>query len=113
MERQFGASNVEIDSIEGWVRFAVPRSQDFDFNHMRDVFEGANYELFTVELVVNAKLQSGGGSATVVVEGSGQEFPFEGAEAWTGIQRIHAMVVGWRQFQPKLVWVKPTTFSGQ
>lgn len=95
------------------MRFAIPRSQDFDFNHMRDVFEGANYELFTVELVVNAKLQSGGGSATVVVEGSGQEFPFEGAEAWTGIQRIHAMVVGWRQFQPKLVWVKPTTFSGQ
>ncbi len=95
------------------MRFAIPRSQDFDFNHMYDVFEGANYELYTIELVVNAKHSSGGGSASIVVEGSGQEFPFEGAEAWTGTQRVHATVVGWRQFQTKLVWVEPTTFSGQ
>lgn len=80
---------------------------------MVDVFEGANYELYTVELVVNAEYRGGSGSPTVVVAGSGQEFAFEGSEAWAGIRRIHAMVEGLRQFQTKLVWVKPTTFSGQ
>ena len=76
---------------------------------MHEVFAGANYELYTVELVVDAKHKTVGGRGSVELSGSGQTFDFEGAESWDGSRRIHATAEGWREFQPKLVWTKPSS----
>lgn len=108
LERQFGASNVDIDSIAGWVRFTLPQAQKFDFNQMFNTFDGANYKIYTIEVVVKAKYEASSSGPSVVLAGTGQTFPFEGAKQWSGTQRIHAMAVGWKQFAPKLVWIKPS-----
>ena len=67
---------------------------------MCDVVEGVNYELSTIELVVDAPHKAAGGSAAV------ETFDFEAAEPWAGSRRIHATAQGWREFKPRLVWAQ-------
>jgi len=73
---------------------------------MCDVVEGVNYELSTIELVVDAPHKAAGGSAAVELSGSGHTFDFEAAEPWAGSRRIHATAQGWREFKPRLVWAQ-------
>ena len=105
-----GAYSVDLDSEAGWVRFALGQAKEFNFHQLQDTFKSANYELFSIEVVVVAEHRRVYGKDSVVLGGSGQEFPFSGAEPWTGSRRIHALAEGWRQFEPRLVWTAPTSY---
>lgn len=108
-----GARNVDLDSIAGWVRFTLPNPSKLDFHQLESTFASANYELHTIEVVVDAKHRRGSAGNQIVVQATGEEFAFSGAEAWTGSRRIHVMAEGWKEFEPKLVWVKPSSFGYQ
>ncbi len=106
LERQLDAFNVDLDSEAGWVRFALRDPVNVDFREIADTLDSASYELFGMEIVVQATHTVEKGEPIAVFSPTGQKLAISKATPWTGKRLIRGMISDW-ELVPKLTWLPP------
>lgn len=106
MERQLGARGINIDSLEGWVRFYLPEPTQIDVDKLGDAMAGASYELHGIEIGIKGKAVEDSGSLWFAVDGTGQRFPLQSRPDETADGKLYFVVEDWEESSPKL---KPTS----
>ncbi len=110
LERQFGASHVDLNTESGWAHFALLKPTALDFSHLIEVMESASYELSGVELEVSAKVEHEGNSFWLVMPETGQRIRLQTDKQLgdtQGLQRLRGKVLDWQGKSPSLSLTAP------
>jgi len=106
LERQLAAHGINIDSLEGWVRFYLTEPAQLDFDKLDDAMAGASYELHGIVIGIDGKVVEDSGSLWFAVDGTGQRFPLQSRPGESQDGKLYFVVEGWEESSPKL---KPTS----
>ena len=97
-----GASNFDIDTEQGWVRFSLHEPAIVDFKQVADILQSASYELRTIEITLEGEVLNEPGGTWLVVGKTGQRFPVDANPTSPEARKIRALVLGWDTDSPRL-----------
>ena len=102
------ASNVDMDTEAGWVRFSLQDPVQLDLLAVADVLESASYELLTIQIELSGEVVEDSGKRWLVVDQTGQRIPIDAKSATADARVVRAVVVGWKTNSPRLSLTQTT-----
>jgi len=102
LQRQLGASHVDLDSEAGWVRFSLPEPVAVDFGQVADVLDSASYELHGIEIELTGTVVEESGSLWLVVDQTEQRLLLDARPPATVTRKIRSTVLDWQTDSPRL-----------
>ena len=97
-----GASNVDMDTEAGWVKFTLSAPQQLDFARLADVMDSASYKLTGMAVECSGRVLSESGQSYFVVDQSSQRFAVDAASAGIPAGAVRMTVVEWATGSPKI-----------
>ena len=93
LERQLGVTNVEMDTLAGWVSFAYPEQRKIDAAEISDVLNSAGYTLREISFEVSGEVAQEQSGLILIVAGTGQKIPVAEGSAARSQGRVSAIVI--------------------